>query len=1155
MSAQIPYKQVLLVFVVFGAMVVAGSLFGRNIDYMRVERESDFMANYVESVLNTEFRELEAMLDTVSKTVSNMIITGADFDTINEYVVNMTNYGYNSEKYIGFLSFFALFEGVFETDRPDGYSGFSGMGAFPENFEPHDRPWYILSKESGSNITATQPYPDTMIDGMVFAYVRNIYDENEKRLGVVCMNVLLDSIYEFPYKNLSEFVVDWMLFDTNLNLVAHFDADIVGMNLREIPSGLAVMAEELQQGHEITGYVYKNHLGNTKVITVTLLENGWYLGVTTLLDGHREAVYTIFLFLLVVGLLLASILSAILIHISREKSKMEQRVQLMLDMSPLGIILLDTKLKVIECNGKALSMFGFDKTSKQEFCTDFHSFSPKYQPNGRSTADCQRENIEKAFERGTHVFEWEHVKPTGESLPCKITLVRSIREKDQVVVAYMKDLRELKLAEEKTRKIYETMQKLLESMDTMIIITECESDKIIYLNDSFKNEFGVDEDIIGKQCWKSLFPGAKGRCRLCPKSKMSHDSDETVSREYFNTQLNKYYRIASRFIDWPDGMRVFMEQCVDITELRQSIAQIDKAREDAEGASKIKSVFLANMSHEIRTPMNSIMGFAELAQYSDLPPKAREYIQNISESSKWLLNIINDILDISKIEAGKITLENIPFDLRDVLSHCQSVIKHEVEEKGITLYCYAEPSIGGKLIGDPVRLRQALMNLLSNAVKFTNQGLIKMLVSVVETDEKNITLQFEIKDSGIGMDCEQIARIFEPFTQADGSITRRYGGTGLGLSITNSIVKLMGGQLKAESTIGVGSKFNFSLTFEMVDDATKIQSQEIVLDISQKPFFRGEVLICEDNNLNQQVICDHLSSVGLKTVVADNGKEGIDIIARRLKGGSKPFDLILMDIHMPVMDGLEAASKIAQMGIKIPVVAVTANVMSNDIDLYKASGMSDCIGKPFTANELWKCLVKFLPIQENAASDNRQAPGSDDAHDDDDDDKIKNRLLTIFVKDNQSTYKNFIKALDEGDIKLAHRIVHTIKSSAAQIKEFELREAALTAETALSDNQNNLTPEHIRNFQREMKAALEKYARFYVKKSTPSYIKPIITDTAEIKILFDKLEVLLENNDSECLELLDEIRAVEGTDKLAGLIEDYDFTLAGEVLNKLRQEL
>jgi len=398
-----------------------------------------------------------------------------------------------------------------------------------------------------------------------------------------------------------------------------------------------------------------------------------------------------------------------------------------------------------------------------------------------------------------------------------------------------------------------------------------------------------------------------------------------------------------------------------VAEAEASAENAKIAAKAAEEANKSKTLFLAIMSHEIRTPMNSIIGFSELALDSDISQRTVGYLTKILDNSKWLLNIINDILDISKIESGKLELENIPFDMQELFSACRTMIEPIAGEKGLVLNFYTEPFVGKMLLGDPTRLRQVLINLLSNAVKFTSSGIVKIQADIKNRDEKSLTLYLEVKDSGIGMTPEQIEHVFEPFTQAESDTTRKYGGTGLGLAITKYLVEMMGGQLALESAPGIGSKFSFELTFDTMDiNEDDLPGTGIMFCELNKPAFRGEVLLCEDNTINQEVICEHLDRVGLKTVVAENGKIGVELVRSRMQKGEKLFDLIFMDMHMPVMDGLSATEKILELNTGVPIVAMTANVMPHDRELYKARGMNDCVGKPFTSQELWRCLMKFF---------------------------------------------------------------------------------------------------------------------------------------------------------------------------------------------------
>jgi len=724
-----------------------------------------------------------------------------------------------------------------------------------------------------------------------------------------------------------------------------------------------------------------------------------------------------------------------------------------------------------------------------------------------------------------------------------------------VLIAFMVvSNRHTKIMEKLSKKTAQlsTTEKLLQSMDSLIVITEIESDKIIFLNESIKKDFKLTDSVIGQRCWEVLVEGGTDRCEFCPKLNPDFALRNSVSWEFHSPITKKHYRITSRYIDWPDGTKVFMEQSDDITELKDSIDKIEMAREElrnardaAEAANNSKTIFLANMSHEIRTPLNSILGFSDLAQDSSLPPKTSDYLAKISENAGWLLQIINDILDISKIESGKLRLENIPFDLHDVFSRCQAAIMPRVDEKGIALYCYAEPSIGKKLLGDPLRLRQIITNLLSNAVKFTNIGTVKLLASIQESTETSSTIHFEVKDSGIGIEPDKIDKILESFVQADDSITRKYGGTGLGLPITKNILEMMGGKLEVESAPGIGSKFSFNLTFDVLKDDTGLPSKKIQINNLEKPNFEGEILVCEDNSMNQQVICEYLARVGIKATIAQNGKEGVEYVTSRMQNNIKPFDLIFMDIHMPVMDGLDAASRITALGTKTPIVAMTANIMSNDLVYYRESGMPDCVNKPFTAQELWKCLLKYLTPVSVSTEDNRHQSMNDE--------KLQMYLKTDFVKSNQTSIEQIKDAIDSSDIKLAHRLIHTIKSSAALISKKNLQKAAADAEKALVNGKNLLTETQMNLLETELKYVLDELAPLL--KEAEARLKTEAPDKARTHELIEQLEQMLNSRNPECINLLDDIRMIPGTEELARQIEDYEFKQAINSLLEIKKGL
>jgi len=384
-----------------------------------------------------------------------------------------------------------------------------------------------------------------------------------------------------------------------------------------------------------------------------------------------------------------------------------------------------------------------------------------------------------------------------------------------------------------------------------------------------------------------------------------------------------------------------------------------------------KTVFLANMSHELRTPMNSIVGFSELALDDDVSQRTKDYLTRILDSSKWLLHIINDILDLTSFESGKIDVDVVSFDLNEIVDSCINMFMPKATENGLMLNYFTDPSLTRSVVGDSARLRQVLINLLSNAVKFTSSGVVEFQTDIKEINDDTVTVYFEVSDSGIGMTPEQLEIIFDPFIQAESGNTRKYGGTGLGLTITKKIIELMGGTISVESELGVGSKFSFEVTFELEEDDAlsddlrteqHVSAHKAAMPVDKRPIFNGEILLCEDNEMNRQVACEYLAKAGLKTFVAENGSVGVDMVKERKTstGEVKQFDLIFMDIHMPEMDGLDATALIRDIDSKIPIIAMTANILPDDVTTYIKAGMNECLGKPFVSSELWSCLLRYL---------------------------------------------------------------------------------------------------------------------------------------------------------------------------------------------------
>jgi len=434
--------------------------------------------------------------------------------------------------------------------------------------------------------------------------------------------------------------------------------------------------------------------------------------------------------------------------------------------------------------------------------------------------------------------------------------------------------------------------------------------------------------------------------------KMYQSSTAALELSYRNEEL-----IAELTRAGNDLERLNKNLSDEIEYVKQVETDLVEARDRAEKMSQAKGQFLANMSHEIRTPMNGVIGTLQLLEDSDLSETQAEYVATAHKSAEALLSILNDILDLSKIEAGKLGIENISFDLRELVSDIVGLNAARAEQKHLNLQCEIDESLPEFVIGDPVRIRQLLHNLVSNAIKFTERGEVCVRLKALSKANDNAVIRLEISDTGIGIDRVTQEKLFTAFTQADGTTSRKYGGTGLGLAIVKQLVNLMRGNLGVESVPRKGSTFWFEISVGVA--TTGPEKNPEIVKLKQRPLPGASILLAEDNPVNQMVASRMLEKLGLRVVVAGNGNQALKQLEQ------DDFDIVLMDCQMPELDGF-AATRILrdyekQMSkLRTTVIAMTANVMDGDRERCLDVGMDDYIGKPVQLAELETVLRRWL---------------------------------------------------------------------------------------------------------------------------------------------------------------------------------------------------